>query len=367
MAPGFAAPDLIVGHGALGRLLARIAIAAGHPAPTVWEINPARMDGAQDYAVVRPDDDPRRDYRAIYDVSGDSSLLDTLVGRLSKGGEIVLAGFYAERLSFDFPPAFMKEARLRTAAEFNPADLDGVNDLLSSGALSLDGLITHHSAPEAAGEAYHTAFADAGGLKMILDLAYTLEIPKLFMHDHALNQKKFWQHSLAVAILSRLLGEHLTQLECDPDPCYLSGLMHDIGVVVFNFAIPREYEEFLRQIRGIDKPLEVLEQKRFGIAHPELGALFIKKWWPIPDNVVMSVEKHFLDLSEKGKKFPVLLTVIMANAIANNYGMGHGISAHKETLDRTFLQGCGLSPELLEELVGKTRESVHMAQEVLYK
>jgi len=205
------------------------------------------------------------------------------------------------------------------------------------------------------------------GLKMILDLAYTLEIPKLFMHDHALNQKKFWQHSLAVAILSRLLGEHLTQLECDPDPCYLSGLMHDIGVVVFNFAIPREYEEFLRQIRGIDKPLEVLEQKRFGIAHPELGALFIKKWWPIPDNVVMSVEKHFLDLSEKGKKFPVLLTVIMANAIANNYGMGHGISAHKETLDRTFLQGCGLTSELLEELVGKTRESVHMAQEVLYK
>lgn len=205
------------------------------------------------------------------------------------------------------------------------------------------------------------------GLKMILDLAYTLEIPKLFMHNHALNQKKFWQHSLAVAILSRLLGEHLTQLECDPDPCYLSGLMHDIGVVVFNFAIPKEYEEFLRQIRGIDKPLEVLEQKRFGIAHPELGALFIKKWWPIPDNVVMSVEKHFLDLSEKGKKFPVLLTVIMANAIANNYGMGHGISAHKETLDRTFLQGCGLTSELLEELVDKTRESVHMAQEVLYK
>ena len=205
------------------------------------------------------------------------------------------------------------------------------------------------------------------GLKMILDLAYTLEIPKLFMHDHALNQKKFWQHSLAVAVLSRLLGENLTHLECDPDPCYLSGLMHDIGVVVFNFAIPKEYEEFLRQIRGLDKPLEVLEQKRFGIAHPELGALFIKKWWPIPDNVVMSVEKHFLNMSEKGKKFPVLLTVIMANAIANHHGLEHGISAYKGALDRAFLQGCGLTPDLMNELVDKTRESVHMAQEVLYK
>ena len=169
MAPGYEAPDLIIGHGALGRLLARIAVAAGHPAPTVWEINPARMDGAQGYAVVRPDDDPRRDYQAIYDVSGDSSLLDALVARLKKGGEIVLAGFYAERLSFDFAPAFMKEARLRTAAEFNPSDVAGVNDLLSSGALSLDGLITHHSAPQDAGEAYHTAFSDAGCLKMILD------------------------------------------------------------------------------------------------------------------------------------------------------------------------------------------------------
>lgn len=169
MAPGHVAPDLIIGHGALGRLLARIAVAAGGPAPMVWEINPARMDGAHGYDVVRPEDDPRRDYKAIYDVSGDSSLLDSLIGRLSRGGEIVLAGFYAERLSFDFAPAFMKESRLRIAAEFAPDDLTGVGEMIAGGAVSLDGLITHHSAPGDAGEAYHTAFSDAGCLKMILD------------------------------------------------------------------------------------------------------------------------------------------------------------------------------------------------------
>ncbi|MGY6627270.1 MAG: chlorophyll synthesis pathway protein BchC [Oceanicaulis sp.] len=169
MANTAVAPDLIIGHGALGRLLARIAVAAGGPAPTVWEINPMRMDGAHGYPVISPDDDTRRDYRAIYDVSGDSALLDSLVGRLAKGGEIVLAGFYAERLSFNFAPAFMKEARLRIAAEFNPGDLQGVGDLLNSGALSLDGLITHYSAPSAAGAAYETAFSDANCLKMIID------------------------------------------------------------------------------------------------------------------------------------------------------------------------------------------------------
>ena len=47
--PGKTAPDLIVGHGVLGRLLARLTIAAGCPAPTVWEIDPARMSGADGY------------------------------------------------------------------------------------------------------------------------------------------------------------------------------------------------------------------------------------------------------------------------------------------------------------------------------
>jgi bacteriochlorophyllide a dehydrogenase len=62
-----AMPDLIVGHGVLGRLLARLTIAAGAPAPTVWEIDPVRGPGPTGYQVIHPDADPRRDYRAIYD------------------------------------------------------------------------------------------------------------------------------------------------------------------------------------------------------------------------------------------------------------------------------------------------------------
>ena len=162
-------PDLIVGHGVLGRLLARLAVAAGGAAPTVWETNPVRREGAAGYAVVHPDEDSRRDYRAIYDVSGDPKLLDTLIARLAPGGEVVLAGFYHEPLSFNFPPAFMKEARIRAAAEWQRPDMLAVQALLSSGRLSLEGLITHRQAVSGAGEAYRTAFGEAACLKMILD------------------------------------------------------------------------------------------------------------------------------------------------------------------------------------------------------
>jgi 3-hydroxyethyl bacteriochlorophyllide a dehydrogenase len=162
-------PDLIIGHGVLGRLLARVAVASGCEPPTIWETNPARASGAIGYTVIDPTLDQRRDYHAIYDVSGDSSLLNTLISKLAPGGEIVLAGFYCEPLSFAFPPAFMREARIRIAAEWRDSDLSAARELISSGKLSLDGLITHRREATDASDAYRTAFNDPSCLKMILD------------------------------------------------------------------------------------------------------------------------------------------------------------------------------------------------------
>jgi 3-hydroxyethyl bacteriochlorophyllide a dehydrogenase len=168
-AEGARAPDLIVGHGVLGRLLARLAVLAGGEPPVVWERNAGRRQGACGYRVVDPAEDVRRDYRSIYDVSGDGALLDELVARLAPGGEIVLAGFYSEPLRFEFAPAFMREARLRVAAEWREPDLVTVRALAESGRLSLDGLITHRAAAATADAAYRTAFGDPTCLKMILD------------------------------------------------------------------------------------------------------------------------------------------------------------------------------------------------------
>ena len=168
-APQARQPQLIVGHGVLGRLLARLALLMGGEPPVVWETDPERAQGAQGYVVMDPQQDPRQDYQAIYDVSGDSALLDTLISRLAPGGEITLAGFYSQPLSFSFPSAFLREARLRVAAEWREPDLREAKGLIESGQLSLDGLITHRHVATQAESAYRTAFEDPRCLKMILD------------------------------------------------------------------------------------------------------------------------------------------------------------------------------------------------------
>lgn len=162
-------PDLIVGHGVLGRLMARLSLLAGGAAPVVWESDVTRHGGATGYDVVLPEDDDRRDYGCIIDASGGAGILDDLIGRLAPSGEIILAGFYSEPLSFAFPAAFMREASIRVAAQWQPEDLDAVTLLLETGSLPVDGLITHRDTADHADIAYRTAFENPECLKMILD------------------------------------------------------------------------------------------------------------------------------------------------------------------------------------------------------
>ena len=163
-----ALPDLILGHGVLGRLIARLTVALGGE-PTVWEINPARRQPNDSYAVIEPETDTRSDYRRACDVTGSSTILNQVIPHLARHARVVLAGFYQRPVSFDFPAAFMREIGIQIAAEWRPDDLTEVTALLDSGRLSLDGLITHCESPQHAADAYRTAFEDADCLKMILD------------------------------------------------------------------------------------------------------------------------------------------------------------------------------------------------------
>lgn len=164
-----ALPELIVGHGVLGRLLARAVIALGGKPPTVWESNAQRRGEDFGYPVIAPEADSKRDYAVIADVSGDSSIINALVSRLRPGGQITLAGFYHAALNFDFPPAFQREISINIAAEWKQGDLDTAVELVREARLPLDGLITHQHSIRAAAPAYRTAFGDPDCLKMVLD------------------------------------------------------------------------------------------------------------------------------------------------------------------------------------------------------
>lgn len=160
---------LVIGHGVLGRLIARIVIALDFDAPVVWEVAAARRDGGDGYQVIDPQDDLDGRYGTAIDASGNAGVIDSIVAHLQRPAELVLAGFYGERVGYAFAPAFMRELTLTIAAEFRPQDVAEVIALVEAGRLSLKGLVTHRASPQDVPKAYRTAFEDLDCLKMIID------------------------------------------------------------------------------------------------------------------------------------------------------------------------------------------------------
>ncbi|MEY2777227.1 MAG: hypothetical protein RLY30_1325 [Pseudomonadota bacterium] len=163
-----ALPDLIVGHGVMGRLLARMVVALGG-SPVVWETDARRHTGAQGYRVHEPSYCKGQAYQLIVDASGAGQALSSWIDHLRPGGELVLAGFYTQPLSFGFVPAFLREARIRVAAQWQPDNLRAAAHMVALGALSLEGLVTDEHSPEQAPQAYAHAFSSSEALKVVLD------------------------------------------------------------------------------------------------------------------------------------------------------------------------------------------------------
>ena len=161
-------PDIIVGHGVLGRLVAKIAVLNGSN-PIVIETNKDRREGNFEYEVISPLESKNLIGDSVVDASGDSSQLNNLIKLLKPNGEIVLAGFYDKPLFFDFAPAFLREARFRVSAQWTPNDLNKVSKLFATKKLNFKDLISHRVSANSVANAYEVAFSDSSCLKMIIN------------------------------------------------------------------------------------------------------------------------------------------------------------------------------------------------------
>jgi HD-like signal output (HDOD) protein len=203
------------------------------------------------------------------------------------------------------------------------------------------------------------------GLKMVLDLAYTLELPNAFKKSKYFDHVEFWKHSLGVACLSKTLVSHSGGSKEDLEASYLAGLMHDVGILVFDYLIPDEYGAFIGKLSDSEKSLEELEHSAFGISHPELGARFIETWWPVSKQVVTSVRKHHGPLSDASSSPGISRYINSANQIANNNEICNGVSSYVRPMSPKILKILKLSDSELKAFVENTAEGVAAAEAIL--
>lgn len=84
----------------------------------------------------------------------------------------------------------------------------------------------------------------------------------------------FWRHSMGCAILSRLIAGKV--FFPYPEEAYLSGLLHDIGKLIFWVHFKREYTGILNAAKE-QADMILAEEEHLGITHCEAGAWLLHR------------------------------------------------------------------------------------------
>ncbi len=203
------------------------------------------------------------------------------------------------------------------------------------------------------------------GLEKIRQLVFSLEISKMFSQTQLINPLQFWKHCLAVANFTQMLSQYTKVTPKIQNIAHLSGLMHDIGIMVMSYVIPEEYSFFLKNLSKEEIPIEKQETKAFGIDHQEVGARFIKKWWKIDNQIVQSVLFHHLPFSGTQKEKQCQQLVHLANGICTSFGQSNSVDCFSEVFNSGAFEALGLSLEDVEKMMEDVQVSVNQAVELL--
>lgn len=128
------------------------------------------------------------------------------------------------------------------------------------------------------------------GMKQLRNLVAVEALRGMFKGDDPdFSPQKLWLHSATVAILSAMINKRI--FGRDGEDVFLSGILHDIGLIVENQVVGEQLREACRAFREGQGPLVECERRAIGADHGEVGYLLAKDWG-LPHEVLVSIKSH---------------------------------------------------------------------------
>lgn len=140
---------------------------------------------------------------------------------------------------------------------------------------------------------------------------------------------ELWKHSIAVATLAKEIALHARASHTVITSCVISGLLHDLGQLVFLSNMPESYHTLIRNAGGNEIKLLEMELDKFGVGHPELGALILSLWG-LPGDVVKAIANHH---ATNLHALPDLSLTTRAVCMAESILQSHQLQDSMEWLD----------------------------------
>ena len=171
--PGDAA--VVLGLGTIGLLVAQVLLARGLTRVVGVDLSPLRRQVAEELGALASDDIDaavgEHQVDVVFEATGAPGLVQRAIEIVRPGGTIVIIALYEQRAEIDPTAAVQKELTVRGSAIFTPEEFREALDLLASGAVRTQPLITHRHALEDLGEAFETQLDKDAAIKVMVSPA----------------------------------------------------------------------------------------------------------------------------------------------------------------------------------------------------
>ncbi len=158
------------------------------------------------------------------------------------------------------------------------------------------------------------------GFNTIKNLALSIAaIGMLPAHNAAgFDGQQYLLHSLSTAAIAKQLALKLG--DADPMDCFIAGLLHDFGKVVFAQFMPAEFQKALDISQSTNTSLHLALREGIGADHAVVGAMLVEKW-RFPADLVETIRFQY---GPEIKDTPMIACVFGANQISKKLKFGFG-------------------------------------------
>lgn len=156
-----------------------------------------------------------------------------------------------------------------------------------------------------------------------------------------------WEHSMGTAITSGIIARKLNQK--DPEEVSVAGLLHDIGKVVVNVAMPEDYEKISELVEKEEIPVLEAENKVLGFNHASIANWLCEKW-NLPGNLKDPISYHHSpELARTAPRQSAM--VHLANILVKGKGFGFSGDKFVPSLNENAWQILNLKEKDIEDII----------------
>jgi HD-like signal output (HDOD) protein len=189
-----------------------------------------------------------------------------------------------------------------------------------------------------------------------------------------LNVNDLWLHSIACSFATKqVVNRTRSKMAADPrfhllnrskgEEIFLSGLLHDIGKVIFVIYFPQEYRAALEQAQAEQVPLAQTETALLGLDHAELAGLIMERW-SFPATLQLPTRYHHQPMLCPEPYEPFAMVIQVADFMCHQADIGCSGSPTVQAPDDACA-GLGLSADDLASMVELLKAQRPMVEQFL--